>query len=119
MILPCKPPVSEGARTTIDPPRHPRFSINGDPARRAFYNSHVLIERHASDDFPLPACLELNENSRLELESRITLKESRLPRANPQSALGMHVTLPKPRGRSRVQTWNRYAYVANNALSFI
>jgi len=31
----------------------------------------------------------------------------------------MHVTLPKPRGRSRVQTWNRYAYVANNALSFI
>jgi len=39
--------------------------------------------------------------------------------ANLQSTLGMHVSLPKTCGRSRVQTWNRYAYVLNNPLSYI
>jgi len=29
----------------------------------------------------------------------------------------MHVTLPETRGGSRIQTWNLYAYVANNLLS--
>jgi len=38
---------------------------------------------------------------------------------NSQSTLGMHVTLPETRGGSRIQTWNRYAYVANNLLSNI
>jgi len=36
---------------------------------------------------------------------------------NSQSTLGMHVTLPETRGGSRIQTWNLYAYVANNLLS--
>jgi hypothetical protein len=31
----------------------------------------------------------------------------------------MHVSLPESYGGSRVQTWNRYAYVANNPLSRI
>ena len=39
--------------------------------------------------------------------------------ANPQSTLGMHVSLPENRGGSRIQTWNRYAYVANNPLTNI
>ena len=39
--------------------------------------------------------------------------------ANPQSTLGMHVSLPENRGGSRIQTWNRYAYVGNNPLSYV
>jgi hypothetical protein len=31
----------------------------------------------------------------------------------------MHVSLPENRGGSRIQTWNRYAYVGNNPLSNI
>ena len=29
----------------------------------------------------------------------------------------MHVSLRESRGGSRIQTWNRYAYVANNPLN--
>ena len=67
--------------------------------------------------FPSSACLELSENSRLEIESRITPQEPRLPRANPQSTLEMYVSLLEDCGGSRVQTWNRYAYVGNSPLS--
>ena len=42
-----------------------------------------------------------------------------MPFAYLQSTLGMHVSLRETRGGSRIQTWNRYAYVANNPLSFI
>jgi hypothetical protein len=36
---------------------------------------------------------------------------------NSQSTLGMHVSLPENRGGSRIQTWNRYAYLMNNPLN--
>ena len=79
----------------------------------------MLSPRTSSDVFPLAACVQLDEHSRLEIESRITPQESRLPRANPQSTLGMYVSLRETRGRSRIQTWNRYAYVANNPTGAI
>ena len=36
---------------------------------------------------------------------------------NLQSTLGMDVGLRENRGGSRIQTWNRYAYVSNNPMS--
>ena len=79
----------------------------------------MLTARTASDVLSLAAGLELSGNSRLGFASKVTAQEPGLPFANLQSTLGMHVSLRETRGGSRIQTWNRYAYVANNPLSFI
>ena len=90
-----------------------------DSACRAVYAEQVLSPRTASDVFPLAASLELGEHSRLGVESRLTPGKSGLPCAKLNSTLGMHVGLVRDCGGSRVQTWNRYAYVGNNPLSKI
>jgi hypothetical protein len=79
----------------------------------------VLIERTQNEVLPLAACLELSENSRLGFASKVTAQEPGLLFVNSQSTLGMHVSLRETRGGSRIQTWNRYAYVTNNPLSNI
>jgi hypothetical protein len=79
----------------------------------------VLIERTTSEVLSLAACCELSENSRLGFGSKVNPQEPGLLPVNLQSTLGMHVSLPKTRGGSRIQTWNRYAYVGNNPLSNI
>ena len=65
----------------------------------------------------LAACCELRENSRLGFASKVTAQAPGLLCASLQSTLGMHVSLRETRGGSRIQTWNRYAYVGNNPLS--
>ena len=77
----------------------------------------MLSPRTTSDVFSLAASLELGEHSRLGVESRLTPGKSGLPCAKLNSTLGMHVGLVRDCGGSRVQTWNRYAYVGNDPLS--
>ena len=121
MILPCEPPVSYGRRERpIGPPTTAAYlSITGDSACRALYNNHVLNPRSANEVLPLAVCPELSENSRLEFESECAPTKLGPSGGNPNSTLGMHVSLPKTCGRSRVQTWNRYAYVGNNPLNHV
>ena len=69
--------------------------------------------------FSLAACGKLSENSRLGVGSKVTAREPELLGANLQSTLGMHFSLSENCGGSRIQTWNRYAYVANNPLANI
>lgn len=71
----------------------------------------------SGSDLSLAAWPELSENSRLGFAGKVTAQDPGLLFVNSQSTLGMHVTLPETRGGSRIQTWNRYAYVANNLLS--
>jgi hypothetical protein len=79
----------------------------------------VLIERINSEVPSLAAGLELSENSRLGFGTKVTAQEPGLLFGNLQSTLGMHVSLRETRGGSRIQTWNRYAYVANGPLNAI
>src|SRR5215831_12169201 len=90
-----------------------------DSACPAVYNEHVTTPQTESQVLSLAACLELSENSRLGFTTKVAAQEPTLLCANPQSTLGMHVSLPETRGRSRIQTWNRYAYVNNNPLNNI
>ena len=70
-------------------------------------------------DLPLAADVELSENSRLGFESECAPTKLGPLQGNLNSTMGMRVSLPKDRGGSRVQTWNRYAYVGNNPLSYV
>ena len=70
-------------------------------------------------DLPLAADVELSENSRPGFESACAPTKPGPLQGNLNSTMGMRVSLPKDRGGSRVQTWNRYAYVGNNPLSNI
>lgn len=79
----------------------------------------MLIERTESEVLPLAACCELSENSRLGFGSKVNVQEPGLLCVNSQSTLGMHVSLPETRVGSRIQTWNRYAYVGNNPLNAV
>jgi len=118
MILPCEPPASCGRRVRQSArQRRPHISINADSACRALYNSHVLNPRSANEVLLLAVCPELSENSRREFESKSAPTKLGPSDRNSNSTLEMHVSFPKTCGRSRVQTWNRYAYVGNNPLS--
>jgi hypothetical protein len=77
----------------------------------------VLASRIESEVLSLAAWPQLSVNSRLGFAGKVTAQEPGLLFVNSQSTLGMHVTLPETRGGSRIQTWNLYAYVANNLLS--
>ena len=77
----------------------------------------MLIVRHAGDACPSDAGSELSENSRPGFESACAPTKLERSDRNSNSTLEMHGSLAKTCGRSRVQTWNRYAYVANNPLS--
>ena len=79
----------------------------------------MLNPRTANDVLSLAACLELSGNSRLGFATKVTAQQPGLLFGNLQSTLGMHVSLRESRGGSRIQTWNRYAYVANNPLNAI
>jgi hypothetical protein len=74
----------------------------------------VLIERTESEVLSLAASRELSENSRLGFASKVTAQQPGLLFVNLQSTSGMHVSLPETRIGSRIQTWNRYAYVTND-----
>jgi hypothetical protein len=84
------------------------------------YNEYVTTPQSESGEiFSLAACLDLSENSRLGFATKVNAQEPGLLCANLQSTLGMHVSLRETRIGSRLQTWNRYAYVGNNPLSNI
>ena len=58
----------------------------------------VLIERTQNEVLlPLAACCELSENSRLGVATKVSTQEPGLLCANPQSTLGMHVSLRETR----------------------
>ena len=79
----------------------------------------MLIERTESEVLSLAASAELSENSRPGFATKVNPQEPGLLSGNVQSTLGMHVSLRETRGGSRIQTWNRYAYVGNNPLNSI
>ena len=79
----------------------------------------MLSPRTTSDIFFLAACVQLDENSRLEFESECAPTKLGPSHGNLNSTMGMHVSLWESRGGSHIQTWNRYAYVGNNPLSNI
>jgi len=79
----------------------------------------VLTQRTARDVLLFETGPKLGENTRLGVESELAAPKPGLLFVNLQSTLGMHVSLRETRGGSRIQTWNRYAYVANNPLSYI
>ena len=78
----------------------------------------MLIERTESEVLSLAASAELSENSRPGFATKVNPQEPGLLSGNVQSTLGIHVSLRETRGGSRIQTWNRYAYVLNNPLSY-
>ena len=81
------------------------------------YNGQVLTPGTESEVLSLAASAELSENSRQGFVTKVNAQEPGLLCANLQSTLAMHVSLPETHGGSRIQTWNRYAYVGNNPLS--
>jgi len=67
-------------------------------------------------DLPLAASLELVENSRLRFGSKKAALHLGQEVCNSTTALGIERGLLQNCIGSRIQTWNRYAYVANNPL---
>jgi hypothetical protein len=69
-------------------------------------------------DLPLAASFELSENSRQGFARKNAALHLGQAVCNSTTALGIERGLLQSRGGSRIQTWNRYAYVTNNPLSF-
>jgi hypothetical protein len=67
---------------------------------------------------PLAAPFDLAENSRQGVERKNAALHLKREVCNSTIALGMRAGLLQDRIGSRIQTWNRYAYVTNNPTSF-
>jgi len=100
-------------------PRRSGGEKSSDSANRGLYNKHVLAQRTANDVLLVETGPALSENSRLGFGSTFAPREVAVLFAKMNSTLGMHIGLLEDCGGSRVQTWNRYAYVANNPLNAI
>lgn len=70
-------------------------------------------------DLLLAASFELAENSRLGFESKKAALHLGQEVCNSTTALGIERGLLGKCVGSRIQTWNRYAYVTNNPVSFV
>lgn len=70
-------------------------------------------------DLPLAADLELDKNSRLGVERKNAALHLGQELCNSTTALGIERGLLGNCIGSRIQTWNRYAYVLNNPLSYV
>ena len=69
-------------------------------------------------DLPLAAGVELSENSRLGVASKSGALHPGSAWTNSGTALGIEPVLFEDCGGSRLQSWNRYAYVKNNPLRY-
>ena len=104
---------------TIAQPRRTHLSTTGDSACRSLYNEHVLNPRAANEVLPLAVGPELSENSRPGFESKNCARHLGQEICNSTTALGIEPGLMVKCIGSRIQTWNRYAYVGNNPLSYV
>lgn len=70
-------------------------------------------------DFPLAAGVELSKNSRRGIASKNPAPHPGSAWTNSGTALGIEPVLLENCGGSRLQTWNRYAYVGDQPLAYI
>ena len=85
----------------------------------ADYNEGVLTSRTENEVLSLAATLELSENSQQGFGRKNHAQHLGQAVCNSTTALGIERGLLGNRVGSRIQTWNRYAYVGNNPLGDI